>query len=172
MPTIRPVSEHTDWEAIAKVFNHYVHTSTAAYPSLPLSGQFFQDNWSDHKDYPFYEVRSENETVGFCYMRPFHPADTMSNAVVLTYFIAPSHTAKGIGQQLLERLLKDGLAMGKTNFLVSISSDNEGSINFHRKNAFAECGRFKSVAKKFGKTFDMVWMQRIASSDKSIKGET
>ena len=83
--------------------------------------------------------------------------------MVFTYFLSPSKTGNGIGKKLLELLIRDGRKLGKTNFLVNISSDNEGSINFHRKNGFMECGRFRSVGKKNDKKFDMVWMQKIES---------
>ena len=164
MDIIRQVSVATNWDEIASVINHYVITSTAAYPCRQLEGKFFYESWKSNPGFPFYEVLNNDAVIGFCYMRPFHPADSMNEAVLLTYFIAPSYTGKGIGKQLLEVLLRDGRKMGKTNFLVNISSDNEGSMNFHREKGFVECGRFRSVGKKNGKEFDMVWMQKVEST--------
>jgi len=40
-----------------------------------------------------------------------------------------------------------------------ISSLNEGSIRFHLRHGFTECGRFRRVGRKRGQDFDMVWMQ-------------
>jgi L-amino acid N-acyltransferase YncA len=49
--------------------------------------------------------------------------------------------------------------------LASISSRNDGSIRFHKKNGFRECGRFRRVGRKFGQDFDIVWMQlRLSDS--------
>lgn len=161
MEIIRQVFEESNWDGIASVFNYYVITSIAAYPSKQLEGKFFYDSWKSNINYPFYEVIHDDEGIGFSYMRPFHSADSMSKSVVFTYFISPSHTGKGIGQKLLDLLIKDGRKMGKSNFLVNISSDNEGSINFHTKHGFKECGCFRSIGKKDSKEFDMIWMQKI-----------
>ena len=163
MPTIQQVSEHTNWDAIASIFNHYVDSSTAAYPSQKLAGNFFNEGWISNPNYPYYEVIDNETLVGFAFMRPFHPADSMQHAVVFTYFLAPSHTGKGIGTRLLHQLVQNARDMGKSNFLVNISSDNEGSIHFHAQNGFTECGRFREVGNKQGNVFDMVWMQRIDS---------
>jgi phosphinothricin acetyltransferase len=44
--------------------------------------------------------------------------------------------------------------------LASISSRNEGSLRFHRKHGFRECGCFEGVGRKFDQDFDVVWMQK------------
>ena len=44
--------------------------------------------------------------------------------------------------------------------LASVSSLNEGSIRFHRRHEFTECGRFRNVGSKRGVFFDTVWMQK------------
>ena len=45
--------------------------------------------------------------------------------------------------------------------LADISSLNEPSIKFHEKLGFSHCGSFKRVGRKFGKDFDVVWMQKL-----------
>ncbi|MEW6616706.1 MAG: hypothetical protein AB1401_14730 [Thermodesulfobacteriota bacterium] len=34
-------------------------------------------------------------------------------------------------------------------------------MNFHKKNGFIECGRFKNICKKKNKIFDVVYMQKM-----------
>jgi L-amino acid N-acyltransferase YncA len=48
-----------------------------------------------------------------------------------------------------------------SSILASISSRNEGSIAFHGRLGFRECGRFEAIGRKWGKDFDVVWMQRM-----------
>ena len=161
MITLRQVSASSQWQAIAAIFNHYVRTSSAAYPNIEISGQHFLEGWLQLPTYPFYEALDGDSVVGFCFLKPFHPADTMQHVAVLTYFIDPTYTGKGLGKSMLEQLLSDGQQMGKTNFMANISSENEGSIRFHQKHGFRECGRFQSIGKKADRSFDMVWMQRM-----------
>ena len=44
--------------------------------------------------------------------------------------------------------------MGITTILASICSLNEGRLAFHQKNGFQECGRFRDVGIKRGRSFD------------------
>jgi phosphinothricin acetyltransferase len=62
---------------------------------------------------------------------------------------------------MLACLETEGRKKGISVILASTSSLNEGSIRFHAKNGFTECGRFRNVGKKRGTFFDTVWMQKL-----------
>ena len=47
---------------------------------------------------------------------------------------------------------------GIRNILASITSKNANSIKFHEKNGFVKCGEFSEIGRKFGNTFDVIWM--------------
>ncbi len=158
--TIRSVDQR-DWGAVTAIFNHFVANSFAAYPEEPVADDFFQKKHEAVADYPFLVAEAGGAIVGFAYLSPFHPVATMKTSALLTYFIHPDHTGKGLGGLFLGRLMEAGRRLGVTNFLAHISSANEGSIRFHARHGFAECGRFLNIGTKAGQTFDMVWMQRI-----------
>jgi L-amino acid N-acyltransferase YncA len=153
----------TDWGPITDIFNYYVTESFAAYPEQPVSDAFFRDRHQAHPEYPFVVAEREEGILGFAYLSPFHPVSTMSHTASLTYFLHPQHTGRGVGSELLEYLLREGENIGVTNFVAHISSENLGSIRFHLKHGFMECGRFVKVGFKKGRFFDMVWMQRELS---------
>ena len=163
IPRIRPV-EARDWHSIAAIFNHFVSESFAAYPDQPVDDSFFRDRQAAHPEYPFLVAESDEGVIGFAYLSPFHPAPTMRHTASLTYFLHPQHTGRGIGSEFLGCLLRAGGTMGVTNFLAHISSENPGSIRFHLKHGFTECGRFVNVGVKRGRPFDMVWMQKELSA--------
>jgi L-amino acid N-acyltransferase YncA len=50
--------------------------------------------------------------------------------------------------------------MNITTLLANICSLNKQSLKFHRKNGFKRCGTFRKIGTKFGKDFDVVWMQK------------
>ena len=98
--------------------------------------------------------------VGFCQLKPYKEVSTFSLTVELTYFLEPGSTGKGIGKQILDRLTVEAKQRNIEQLLASISGDNLISQKFHQKNGFVECGRFKNVGNKFGKYFDIVYMQK------------
>jgi phosphinothricin acetyltransferase len=50
--------------------------------------------------------------------------------------------------------------MGIVTVLASISSLNQSSLAFHKKNGFVECGRFVGIGRKMGTGFNVFWMQK------------
>ena len=159
-PRIRPV-ENSDWTSVTTIFNHFVAGSFAAYPEEPVDEAFFRGRHEAHSEYPFLVAEADDGIVGFAYLSPFHPVSTMRQSATLTYFIHPDHTGGGLGSVFLERLFDAGRTLGITTFLAHISSENLGSIRFHLRHGFTECGRFRSVGVKKGQPFDMVWMQKV-----------
>lgn len=73
----------------------------------------------------------------------------------------PGYTGKGIGQAILEHLLAGGKEQGLASILAGISSLNPGSIRFHLRQGFTECGRFKAAGVKKGKVFDVLYCQKF-----------
>jgi L-amino acid N-acyltransferase YncA len=150
-----------DGKQIIDIFNHYVENSFAAYPEAKVPYEFFGLFMNMSQGYPFLVAKDENgKLLGFGLLRPHNPMPSFSKTAEITYFLAPEHTGKGIGRAILDRLLEDGTEKGITSILANISSLNPGSLAFHRKNGFVECGRFVGVGQKKGQEFDVVWMQR------------
>ena len=157
---LEPVSVE-DGDQIIDIFNYYVANSFAAYPENKVPNEFFQSFLNLTQGYPFLVAKDmSGKVVGFGSLRPYSPFPTFSRVAEITNFISPEHTGIGIGQQILDSLLDQAKKMGIVTFLASISSLNQASLAFHKKNGFVECGCFVGIGQKMGKVFDVVWMQR------------
>ena len=66
----------------------------------------------------------------------------------------------GVGQKLYTEIERLGRERGIENLISIITSDNEGSLRFHRKNGFTEIGVMPAVAFKFGKYLDVSFFQK------------
>lgn len=156
-----PISNE-DRVPIIDIFNYYVENSFAAYPETKLPYEAFEMFLQVSQGYPTAAVKDNNgDLIGFGLLRAHNPMPTFSKTAEITYFISPHHTGKGIGGKLLSHLEEEGMKKGIRCILANISSLNPRSINFHKKNGFIECGRFKSVGRKKGQVFDTVWMQKM-----------
>jgi phosphinothricin acetyltransferase len=158
--TLEPMAECHGREII-DIFNLYVRQSFAAYPDQPVPHEFFARFQQMTQGYPAYVAKvASGQVAGFGFLRPFHLASTLRRTAEVTYFLSPQFTKQGIGTALLNRLIEEALPRGIDSIVASISSKNEESIAFHRKNGFRECGRFERAGRKHDQDFDVVWMQR------------
>lgn len=154
---IREMQE-SDRDAIMQIFNHYAETSFAAYPDGPLPPQFFPHL----KEGAVSAIVLEDDggIAGFGLLKPFFPFPAFRKTGMVTYFVSPENTGKGLGTQIFGKLLEDAKKNGMKTLLVNISSKNKGSIRFHARNGFTVAGTLAGVGEKFGEPFDVVWMQR------------
>jgi L-amino acid N-acyltransferase YncA len=151
----------SDRTAVIDLFNHYVEHSFAAYPEKPVPYEFFDLLLAVSKEYPTVAVRDgEGNLLGFGMLRPHNPMPAFARTAEVTYFLRPDMTGKGLGPQVLDRLEREGKQRGISCILASVSSLNEGSIRFHARHGFTECGRFRNVGEKKGTLFDTVWMEK------------
>lgn len=151
----------SDREAVTDIFNYFVENSFAAYPDKKFGYEIFDIFKGIAKGGSFYAVEFEGKITGFGFLKQYHSAAAFSGVSELTYFILPEYTGKGIGTELLNILISDAKNMGIRTVIADISSLNETSLNFHKKNGFVECGRFKDIGRKHGKEFDVVYMQKF-----------
>ena len=50
--------------------------------------------------------------------------------------------------------------MGIKNLLAEVSSENNGSLSFHKKHGFEVVGELKNIGTKFNRKFGIVYMQK------------
>lgn len=147
---------------VIDIYNYYIQNSYAAYPENKVPYEFFDLMFEKTKGYPAYAIKKNisGKIVGFCYLKGYHPFPVFKETAEITYFIAPLEVGNGLGKKALQLLEEEGKVMGITQILASISSLNDQSLGFHKKNGFKECGRFNRIIKKNGVAFDIIWMQK------------
>ena len=154
---IREVRD-SDGKAVVDIFNRFARESFAVYSDKELGFDFFERNWDLSR--LFYVAETGDKVVGFAFLKPFRTYDNFRHTGMLTYFLLPEFTRKGIGTGLLNTLIEQGRSLGVTNFVAHLSSRNTQSLNFHAKHGFEEVGRLKNMGVKFGKPFDILWFQK------------
>jgi phosphinothricin acetyltransferase len=146
---------------VMEIYNWYIANSFSAYPEKPLPENFFMNFLEIGKKFPCFVVKPEGGAVaGFCLLRPYNPFPVFRNTAEVSYFFHRDYTGKGLGRIALERLESEARAMGVKTLLADISTENQGSMGFHAKHGFTECGRFENVGEKFGRPFGVVWMRK------------
>ena len=159
--TLKPMDQNHR-QKVMDIFNYYIENSYAAYPERSLPVEFFERFLEMSRLYPAIVAEDEDGVIlGFGMLRPYNPMPVFARTAEITYFIKPEATSRGIGKMMLDYLIEEGKKKGVATILAGISSLNPGSIHFHARNGFTECGRLKSVGKKKDQLFDVVYMQRM-----------
>jgi len=148
----------SDVSAVLSIFNYHVKNGFAAYSEKELNIDFI--NRLIRNSLSFIVLEIEQKIIGFAFLRNYLPYDNFKHTGQLSYFIKVEYTNKGFGTILMNKLVEDAINKGIYIFLVHLSSLNEQSLNFHKKHGFNECGRLRNIAKKFNKSFDIIWMQK------------
>jgi phosphinothricin acetyltransferase len=157
---IRPAGGD-DVQAIARIFNYYVRRSFAAFPDRELETGLLSRLLDQAKDYGSFAVEKDGEVIGFGLLRPLYPFPNLMAAGEVSYFICPGFTGRGTGTRLLGVIETAARGLGMTSLVARVSSRNRRSIRFHRKNGFSRCGRIRSIGSKFGRSFDVVILQKF-----------
>ncbi|AKB19268.1 MULTISPECIES: GNAT family N-acetyltransferase [unclassified Methanosarcina] len=159
-----------DISGMLEVFNYYIENSFAAYIETKVGPEFFQAVQSEkeqdeNEHFPFYVIEEKGKIIGIGALRPYFPFPNFRHTGVVSYFILPGHTRKGLGSRMLDKLYTEAREKKMKNLLANVSSKNEASLNFHLKHGFIECGKFLEVGAKFGKSFDIIWLQKFLEKD-------
>jgi L-amino acid N-acyltransferase YncA len=152
-----------DRDELTDIFNHYIQKSHAAFFEKRVQPGFFKKLQEIVYGNAFYVIENEDsrQVIGFGLLKQYHPSEVFSGVAEIGYFLKPEFTRRGLGTLMLQTLVADARKMKIKTLLASISSLNEESIHFHIKHGFFECGRFKDIGQKHGKSFDVVWMQKF-----------
>ncbi len=149
-------------EPVIDIFNHYIENDFAAYLENRVPYGFYDMILNLTKGYPSAAVINSGtgDVIGYGFLRAYSPLPVFKRSAEVSYFLHRDVTGKGTGGRLLAHLESEAIKMDISMLLANISSLNEISLRFHSAHGFSECGRFKDIGRKFGREFDVVWMQK------------
>ena len=158
---IRPAAA-ADLPAITAIYQHAVLHGTATFELIPPDLAEMSRRFGALMDggYPYFVAALENRVVGYAYAGPYRPRPAYRFTVENSVYLQPDIHRRGIGRQLLQRLIAESEARGYRQMIAVIGdSANAGSIGVHTKCGFAMIGTHPNVGFKFGRWLDTVMMQ-------------
>lgn len=117
-------------QGVMEIFNYYIENTTAAFRPNRVPKEFYIKLLEKPNGYPSYVI------------------------------IDKDYSGKGLGSKCLEILEKEAWKLDIKNLIAEISSENEESINFHKKHGFTMVGEMKNIGKKFNRNFGVVIMDK------------
>ncbi len=159
--TLAPIAPE-DIVACTELYNYYIKNTCITLEEESVTPEEFGARVARiTKDYPYIVARDgAGEPIGYAYLDVFNARSAYRCTADLSIYVAHSCRGGGVGQKLYAEIERLGRERGIENIISIITSDNEGSLRFHRKNGFAEIGVMRSVAFKFGKYLDVSFFQK------------
>jgi len=159
---IRPTRE-VDLPAITAIYEHAVLNGTATFELVPPDLTEMTRRYSALMDdgFPYIVATLDGRVVGYAYVGTYRPRPAYRFTVENSIYLDPSVHRRGIGQQLLQRLILECEVRGFRQMIAVIGdSANTGSIGVHVRAGFKLIGTHPNVGLKFGRWLDTVMMQR------------
>jgi L-amino acid N-acyltransferase YncA len=158
---IRPATE-ADLPAVTEIYEHAVRFGTATFELIPpdLAEMTRRFNALTDGGFPYLAASVDGDVIGYAYAGPYRPRPAYRFTVENSVYLKPSIHRRGIGLQLMQRLIAESEARGYRQMIAVIGdSANAGSIGVHIRCGFEMIGTHRNVGLKFGRWLDTVMMQ-------------
>ena len=159
---IRPTSV-ADLPSITEIYSHEVREGTATFELVPPDPAEMTRRFQVLMDgaFPYLVAELDGSVVGYAYASSYRPRPAYRFTVENSVYLRPQVHRRGIGRQLLERLIAECGTRGFRQMIAVIGdSANTASVGVHVRCGFQMIGTHPSVGLKFGRWLDTVMMQR------------
>ena len=166
--TIRTAVQQ-DAKVLLEIYAPYVKKTAITFEyDVPSVEEFARRISKVLKRYPYLVAEVNGEPVGYAYAGPFKERAAYDWAVETTVYVREDMKKSGIGRALYTALEEALAAQGILNLNACIAfPENEDeyltrdSVKFHERMGFETAGRFHKCGCKFGRWYDMVWMEKL-----------
>lgn len=169
--TIR-LARPEDASALVDIYSYYILNTAVTYEyEVPSAGEFAGRISRILEKYPYLIAQRGDEVLGYAYAGTFIARSAADWDAEVSVYI--KHTAKGIGlgrrlYEALENILRE---QGIVNLAAAIAAPNgaedeyltRDSLKFHRRMGYEFVGEFKKNGHKFGRWYNLVWMEKQLS---------
>jgi L-amino acid N-acyltransferase YncA len=158
---IRPAAA-ADLSSITDIYEHAVRYGTATFELIPpdLAEMRRRFDVLMEGGFPYFVAALDGRVVGYAYAGAYRPRPAYRFTVENSVYLQPDIHRRGVGLQLLQRLIAESEALGYRQMIAVIGdSANAGSIGVHRRCGFQMIGTHPNVGFKFGRWLDTVMMQ-------------
>ncbi len=154
-------AEEKDIQSILEILNHEILNSTVVYYYKERTYQeqlyWFQKKQKDNM--PVLVAKIEDKVVGYGSFGIFRPWDAYKFSVEHSIYVSKDFRNKGIGKQLLIKLIQLAKESGFHTMIAGVDATNSISYQLHKQFGFEEVGTFKQIGYKFDKWLDLKFLQ-------------
>lgn len=152
----------SDAEAIARIYNHYIRTSTATFDTEEKTAADRVEWLAEHGGrYPVLVAEQDGVIVAWGSLSKWGTRCAYAHTVEISVYVAEDATRSGLGPAMSRELLALASELGHHAIVSQIVSENEPSLKMTARLGFTEVGRLREVGRKFDRWLDVVLMELL-----------
>lgn len=167
--TIRPAVPE-DAPALLAIYAPYVRETAVTFEyEIPTPEEFAGRIRRTLERYPYLTAQSGGEVLGYACAGAFKERAAYDWSVETTIYLRQDQRGRGLGRALYQALERCLAAQHIQNLNACIADPAQAgdpyltgaSAAFHARMGYQLVGRFHKCGYKFGRWYDMVWMEKI-----------
>lgn len=157
--TIRPATP-ADMPAIVGIYNWAVNQTFATIESEPLSAEEAAVWWETHARQRMVTLVAveDGDVIGWARLLPWRQRGY--EVVEDLVYVDPVYQRRGVGRELLARLIEAARESGCRTIVASVAADNRAGLRLHQSLGFEVVGTLRNAAYKFSRWMDITLVQR------------
>lgn len=163
-----------DAESLLEIYSYYVTDTAISFEyTVPSLAEFQSRIKRITEKYPYLVVEKDGQIQGYAYAHPFVEREAYDWCCETTIYLDKNARKCGLGRMLYEALEARLKEMGIINLYACIARTdkedeylNNNSPEFHEHLGYKTVGEFRKCGYKFGRWYDMIWMEKIIGEHK------
>lgn len=158
-----------DAEELLKIYAPYVENTAISFEyEVPSVDEFRDRIRKTLERYPYIVAEKNGEILGYAYVSVFHARKAYDWSVETSIYIRLDQKGRGLGKKLylaIEDILKKQHVSNLYACIAYTEQEDEhltnDSMRFHEHLGYRLAGTFRKCGYKFGKWYDMIWMEKM-----------
>ncbi len=164
-----------DAERILEIYDYYVKNTAITFEYKTPSLEEFKDRMKRiMRRYPYLVILKDGVIEGYAYAGPFVGRAAYDWSCEATIYLEHNAQRCGMGRMLYESLKNALKRMNILNMYACIGYPEKNdeyltknSADFHEHLGFVKAGEFYKCGYKFGRWYNMIWMEKIIGEHKN-----
>ena len=165
-----------DARQLREIYAPYVERTAISFETVPPTATAMLRRRDEIvKRYPYLVAEQDGALLGYAYAHPFVGRAAYDWSAEVTIYLRMDARHHGLGGRLYRTLEDIARAQGILNLNACIGvpkgADDEylthNSVDFHAHMGYTPVGTFHDSGYKFGRWYDMVWMEKMLGEHKT-----
>lgn len=162
----------SDAAELVEIYAYYILNTAVTFEyEVPSAEEFAERIRHTLERYPYLVAEEEGKILGYAYIGAFVGRKACERSAETSIYLREGCTGKGIGKRLyraIEEVSKKQNIIN-LNACIAVTDDKNdpylspNSPKFHEHLGYQFVGRFHKCGYKFGRWYDLIWMEKMLS---------